>query len=333
MKAARNAVRKSSEPPSDMNSVVESEDELLLSPNKETNLQRSKRSVSPQREDGYNPGIPEGENGREFKRMKWDLDEGVKNPVRARLTSAGHARTNSEPNAGPSREAHRKRAGTASSDNKPHSMSHVPAAPTAQSPTGVPGKTRAQSVPLFPSLTSLPHLDLRNPPLSPTRARSPCSSDKFHGLRVYPSPAKVLTLEQLPLQVEALSDDPKVRMEVDEECSVPPVLDADIAVEGSDIGAAAPEVSIQRPESPSLPTSVTTTSVDHLVIPATPMSSEPTLVITMSPLTPLPSTPLPTNSAVGEDGSRYSTSGGWGFDLGKVGIIKVTMVLVSLLSF
>ncbi len=333
MKTARNTVRKSSEPPSDMNSLVESEDELLLSPNKPINLQRSKRSVSPPREDGYNSRKPEEDNGREFKRMKWDLDEeGVKNPTSVLLTKAGHARTNSEPSAGPSREAPRKRAGTASSNNKPKSMSHVPTPPVIQSPTGVLGKTRARSVPLFPSLSSIPHLDFRNPPLSPIRARSPCPSDKYHGLRVYPSPARPSASEQRPLQEEIFPDDPKALMEVDEDCSAPPVIDTDTAMEGSGNGMVPTlELSIQHPKSPTLSVPATS-SVDHPIGLATPMPSEPTLVISMSPLTPLPPTPLPTKSVAGEDGGRYDIGDGWGFDLQKVSAVKISWVLISFFS-
>lgn len=318
MKNARNAIRTQSEPLGDMDTVDDSEDELLLSPNKSLKPSRSKRSVSPPPENEYSPGASGGRSGRELKRMKWDLGEGeVKNLAKARLAKAGHARTNSLPNAGPNRKMSHKRAGVVTSGNKPNSTSNVPQSPIIQSPTGVPGKTRAQSVPLFPSFSSMPSLDLRNPPLSPIRARSPSRPpDKYHGLRVHPSPSKQLTSE--PPQVEAFDDEPKVSMEVIEE-PMQPIADPDTTMESAtDTIAPVPDVSTQPSESP---TSSATSNVPSVEPPVTPVPSGLSLYASMSPLTPLPETPLPLK-VVAEDEDRYSTKDGWGFNLEKVSAVR-----------
>lgn len=324
MKNARNTVRKNSDSPSVMDSVDDSEDELLLSPNKQPKIQRSKRSVSPPK-DEYDAGALEERSGRELKRMKWDLGEGdVKNPVKARLAKAGHARTNSEPDVGPSRKASRKRAGTASSSNKPNSTSNIPVPPVMRSPTGVPKKTRAQSVPLFPSFSSLPQLDLRNPPLSPIRARSPSRSpDKYHGLKVHLSPPKPSSSELPPLQVEALPDEPKAPMEVDEE---PPTANLDAVMESiRDSVVPVSEVSAQPPKSPTpaVPPSVPSTEP-----PVTPAPGDPSLFISLSPLTPLPETPLPPKTTAVGNEDRYNAEEGWRFNPEKVGVIHIPLYLL-----
>ncbi|KAF9447189.1 hypothetical protein P691DRAFT_138223 [Macrolepiota fuliginosa MF-IS2] len=323
MKNARDAARKKSDSPGNMDPVDGSEDELLLSPSRQAQPPRSKRSVSPPPGDEYNPGTSEGRDGRELKRMKREMDQReTKDPVKARLIKGGHARTNSEPNSGLSRKAPRKRAGTASSNNKPNSTSNVPTFPVVRSPARAPGKTRAQSVPLFPSFSPLPSLDLRNPPLSPIRARSPSRPpSKYHGLKIHPSPSKPEISEQPPpLQPEAGPDESKIPMEVDEEPHGPPAVELDSVMETVGDPIAPPEVVVQPPKSPTPPAPPTVSSAE---LPATPAPIDPTLTISMSPLTPLPDTPLPQKVAVVDSEDRYKTEDGWRFDLEKVSIIHI----------
>lgn len=328
MKNARNATRKNSESPSPMEQVDDSEDELLLSPPKQPKPSGSKRSVSPPPKDEYSSGATEDTHGRELKRMKWDLEgKETKNPIMTRLVKPGHARTNSEPNIGSSRKASRKRAGTASASNKPHSMSNIKPTPVAEGPTGLPGKTRAQSVPLFPSsssLPSLPSLDLRNPPISPIRPRSPSRpTDKSHGLKVHPSPSKPSLSEHLPT-TETPPDEPKARMDVVYEPTGHLVLEADTVMEHVDDHAKPtselstfpseehnllPGISVQPPESPA-PTVPLVTPLHH---PVTPVPSGLSLFASMSPLTPLPETPLPPRDNDREE-ERYTVKEGWSFE-------------------
>ncbi|KAJ3574542.1 hypothetical protein NP233_g1701 [Leucocoprinus birnbaumii] len=327
MKNARNATRKNSESP--MEEVQDSEDELLLSPPKQPKPSGSKRSVSPPPKDEYSSGSKEDIHGRELKRMRREIEEEeIKNPAKARLTKPGHARTASEPNVGSSRLANRKRSGTTSLGNKPKSTSHVEPTPAAEAPTGVLGKARARSVPLFhsSSLSSLPSLDLRNPPLSPIRARSPSRSpDKTHGLRVYPSPSKPAVSEGHP-PTEALSNEPSVPMEMDHDPISQPIVEADTVMEQAGEAAEAipevsispsghhdheplPEVAVQPPESPA---PVLLNPPSHP--PVTPMPSGLSVSSFMSPLTPLPETPLPPKAVDDGQEDRYTTKEGWGYE-------------------
>jgi hypothetical protein len=323
MKNARNAIRQHSEPPNHIEAVNDSEDELLLSPNKLTKPSGSKRSVSPPVSDEYSIGTGDVGHGRELKRMKWDLEEerGRKDPVKARLTKPGHARTNSEPSAGPSRKAPRKRADIALASNKPNSTSDIKPPPTNGTPTELSEKERARSVPLFSSssLPSLPSLDLRNPPASPIRARSPSRSvDKSHGLKVHPSPLKASLSEQPPTEDAPLGESKVSTMDVDQEPSVPPVLDSDAVMDHAhELANPLPELSIQPPKSPA---PVSPQNAPSSKPPATPIPSGLSLSASMSPLTPLPETPLPPGADVDED--RYTTKEGWDLEPGQVSIVS-----------
>ena len=306
MKYARNVVRENTEFQSRTGQINNDKDEFLPSPPKPSG---SKRSVSPIPDDGYSTEVGEYIHGRGLKRKKLQEQE-INNPVNACLSKfkLDHSRTNSEPNVGSSHKAQHQHAGAATVSNEPNSMSSIPEIDTL---AGVPGKARAQSVPLFPSslsLSSFPSLDLRNPPTSPICSRSPSRAiDRFHGLKVHPSPPKLLSSKQLSAAEASHNES---RVPVDKRMILPVEL---------------PEVSIHPPESPApaVPPHISSS------YPATPAPSALSFLTSMSPLTPLPETPLPPN-VDDERGDRYTTKEGHSVSTERVSAVHSRETTCSL---
>lgn len=316
MKNARNIARLRSEPPEDRRFVDDSEDELLSS-NRPPNPLGSKRSVSPPATDEYSKGAS-NDIGRQLKRMKWDSSEGE---TRSSIGETNHARIHSEPNLGPSQRVSYKRVATVSPRSKPNSTSNLPKSETTQSLTELTSKTRAQSVPLFPSFSSLPLLDLRKLPLSPIRARSPSHSpDKYHGLKVYPSPRKSPTPE--PPQAEVVVDEHKASMEVDEDPIPlnPAMTESSMAATTSVL-----EVSVLPPKSPALLPPPVDSSTKFL---ATPLPGGLGFDLPMSPLSPLPETPLP-QALIAEGENRHNTKESWTLPPEKVSMFQTASSIIS----
>ncbi|KAF8967932.1 hypothetical protein BDZ97DRAFT_2073318 [Flammula alnicola] len=304
------------------------DDELLLSPGKsETQMKTAtklKRSASPPLQDEYSPLSGSSSEARELKRLRRDglSEEDNKSDienVKARFPShqrtiAGHTRNNSEPNIVGRRSA-RKRSATTS--NKPISTVSASPTPTIFSPApSSPRKGRAQSVPLFPTTHDIPRIDFRNPPPSPKRRRSPSrspSKDREPKLRITSSgfavSPKLFTIHDDVATSMVQSDD---ESSIPEEMEMPAVPSTP---EGSQPSKAASEI---IPASP--PTLLHPTAPSILLsVPATPASQSLNQLIPMSPLTPLPETPLPTRlmtSADAED--RYASDTGWGIAPMKV---------------
>jgi hypothetical protein len=319
MKNARNIARLHSEPPDDRRFVDDSEDELLSS-NRPPNPSGSKRSVSPPSMDEYGQGALNETTGRHFKKMKWDLSEGGTNRSIIE-TNHSHSRIHSEPNLEPSQKVFYKRVAAVSPSSKPSSTPNLPRSQTSPSLTGLTSKTRAQSVPLFPSFSSLPSLDLRKLPLSPVRVRSPSHSpDKFHGLRVYPSPRKSPTPGP-PLQTDVVEEERKASMEVDEDSIPPnPAITENVMAANTSV----PEVSVLPPKSPRQPPPTGSSTKP----PVTPLPGGLGLDPFMSPLTPLSETPLP-QALLAEGENRYNTKEGWTLPPEGVSMIQTVSSTIS----
>ncbi|KAF5380535.1 hypothetical protein D9615_004724 [Tricholomella constricta] len=176
-------------------SAEETDDELLLSPTKVVPTTRTtKRSVSPPPKDEYATRPDSPSDKRELKRQKRDGDgdpapngEGSSNNPVAR---SSHTRSLSQPE--PTRKSTRIRSAT-------NSRAGTPAPSNLYSDKNtMPGKGRAQSVPLFPSSSSsnVLHIDLRNPPPSPRRprSRSPSKEREFRIVAGTPAVTKLATI-------------------------------------------------------------------------------------------------------------------------------------------
>lgn len=306
MKDARIALRNhSTEVTRSYKDSSESDDDILLSPGKhiqssKDSQQRAilvpKRSASPPLRDEYASHSESPSDRRALKRIKRDVDVDQDGQCRdeniTRIESrppSAHSRSASQPNMGPSSHA---RSG----------LSQPPASALRTSP--VPGKDRARSVPLFPSSSSVPHIDLRYPPPSPrrTRSRSP-SKERGNKLMITSGPIQVAKLETIPddNRPETHADDPIM-------ASSAPLLTLDDHARKN----ANQERTMDRRETtndtandcsarPSIPTV-------HQP-PSTPATTQPlTLAFPLSPLTPLPPTPLP-SSAITSSKDRHITAG------------------------
>lgn len=318
MKKARNVARLHSEPPDDRRIVYDSEDELLSS-SRPPHPSSSKRSVSPPAMNEYGHGALNATTGRHSKRMKWDVGEGGSNSP---IIDTNHVRIHSEPSLEPRQEVFYKRVPAVSPSSKPNSTSNLPRSQTTPSLTGLTSKTRAQSVPLFPSFSSLPLLDLRKLPLSPVRARSPSHSpDKLHGLRVYPSPRKSPTPGPLP-QAKVVENEQETSMEVDQDPIPPnPAITENTMV----VTASVPEVSVLSPKSPTQPPPPAELSTKP---PATPLPGGLGLHSFMSPLTPLPETPHP-QALLPEGEHRYDTKEGSILPPERVSLFQTVSSIIS----
>ena len=311
MKDARIAVRNYSTKAASglrLGDFGESDDELLLSPSKigqlrQDNQQRislvPKRSATPPLRDDYSSCSGSPSDGRALKRIKRDVDvnrDGQRCVENVTITESrppsAHSRSASQPNMG-------------------KSLYHQSGLARRQSlslrTSPVSGKDRARSVPTFPSSFSAPHIDLRNPPPSPWRARSRSPfKEKEIKLRITSGPPQVAKLE-------IITDNNGPKAETDGSTLAPlPGTPQPLPITINDhtrrnANQETPtnrRAAIRCDDSagPSIPT------VHEL--PSTPATTLPLyLTIPLSPLTPLPPTPLPTNS-INVSKGRY-TAAGW----------------------
>lgn len=283
----------------------ETDDELLLTsrkPNARTNFS-TKRSASPPLQDEYSTRSDSPLEGRELKRLKRDLNTERDINTSVHPTSSNHTRSHSQPNA---------RLGVLALEGS--TVVPLSRKPASSSNTGPPtttiilhGKGRAQSVPLFPSSSSVPHLDLRNPPPSPVRARSRSPSKDWEPrMRIVSGSSTVAALGSQEgssmnvdntelgsalyseaLQLSPLREDP---MLPDTTETIAPLSTLGAVIETNPL--------IQLPQGP----------------PSTPATAERLLSTHLwSPLTPLPETPHPSKFSANTE-ERYNGMG-WGTDL------------------
>ncbi|KAF8897084.1 hypothetical protein CPB84DRAFT_1781523 [Gymnopilus junonius] len=336
LKGARTALRNNAHnltpSPSD-----DSDDELLLSPGKHgKQSSSSKRSASPPPQDEYALG-PGPSEGRELKRTKRDLpppkgneshSDSLKgsNALRQRLLST-HTRTHSDSNVATFQRPSRKRSATTS--KKPSSTISASPPPTLFSPTTTtPKKNRAQSVPLFPSTHDLPRIDFRNIPPSPKRSRSPSRSpSKEAEMKQRIPSAMFVGSSSLP----TIHDEVGNNMDVDQDKAVT-VEAGQISTEDKATASVEADQTSTKAEQgmpllthvqtaiiePGIPTPYTpsTSVIPSLpTIPATPVSQSFDKLLSLSPLTPLPETPLPPRKTPYEGTEdRFAINPGW--DLG-----------------
>jgi len=257
---------------------AESDDELLLSPGKDSQSRTSsvhKRSASPPLRDEYASRPDSPSNGRALKRIKRE----AVTTSEIRPTST-HSRSASQPNLG----------------NTSYAKSGVSqrlASPLITSP--LPSKDRAHSVPIFSPSFPAPHIDLRNPPPSPRRARSRSPSKEIK-LRIMsgPTPAKLETIPD-DLTPDMHTDDLTLASLAGTTQLLPTLSDyarrdanqetpSDRRTTTSGYSARPPIPTVHEP--PSTPTT----------------TQQPSLISPLSPLTPLPPTPLPsTHIAISND--------------------------------
>ncbi|PFH50879.1 hypothetical protein AMATHDRAFT_3512 [Amanita thiersii Skay4041] len=263
---------------------------LYINPEDETTREHSmKRSMSPSTELSmdYHGSLEE----RESKRAKTDQQsqDTLMNNEQGGSTShlISHGRNASDPNSTRRRRSTRQRSATPSgSDTRP-------APPTEMhkdTPECTQSKGRAQSVPLFPTTYPSPFVDLRHPPPSPWRAQSRSPEKEEPKLRI--------TFEYSKLDRSVEEGDEKI--DAEEEAMPQDTHE-------SHCGTLAPSYNVERPVSNSSEESITECAISrHPVedqpmsdipqvreVPSTPVSSYKSPLLSLSPLTPLPSTPNP----------------------------------------
>ncbi|RDB25296.1 hypothetical protein Hypma_007549 [Hypsizygus marmoreus] len=285
--------------------VEETDDELLLSPGKVLPVPRAKRSASPSARDEYSSHSDTPVDGRELKRVKRDTEPSRNdesditntkntNARHAFVPTPTHTRTLSQPET--RKKSSRARSGTASG------VINRDTSPVGT--TGVSGKGRAQSVPLFPAASSstVIHIDLRNPPPSPRRPRSR-SPSKEREFRIVSGPMLVPKLDPIP-------DETNSGMHIDEDVfkspdSQPlrPAINSLNDPPTIGIISSSEDAAQTVPVVQGLPTIIE--------VPSTPDTHRPTMSF-MSPLTPLPETPHP-SKLEGITNNRYAGAG-WGTD-------------------
>jgi hypothetical protein len=274
----------------------------------------SKRSASPPPHDEYTSTTPPEK--RALKRIKCDSlvgetqsdIENVKTVFRRhKRPGQTHSRTHSDPNIHPGRRSAKKRSVT---PGKPFSTVSASPPPSLFSPVATsPRKERAKSVPLFPSINDIPHIDFRNPPPSPKRSRSSSrspSKDRTPKLRIT---SKTFPVSQM---LPTIQDELPTTMDMDDDASS--VLEeAEMPQIPASLNPLAAEAVASKPV-PAPPTLITPTSQITLpVIPATPATQSLNKLIPMSPLTPLPPTPFQARSLLADDAEeRYTSELGWG---------------------
>ncbi|KAG6866388.1 hypothetical protein C0991_004671 [Blastosporella zonata] len=298
LKDARTALRQNAEIARhfDEEMVEETDDELLLSPGKPIKTMRTtKRSVSPPPGDEYTfrPNSPS--NGRELKRTKLDAD--VVPPLHDNTTRPRSAHTRSLSQPEPGRSTTHNRSETASGLGP-----QFPSQSKVDEPTAT-GKGRAQSVPLFSIAgpAEIMRIDLRNPPASPCRPRSR-SPSKERELRIVPGP--VIT------RLDTIPDEAESAMNVDEDTETSPQEPVALEADSMSISKGTSPKIIPEEPMPSRkepPPLVLPVIIEPPATPAQGGHYSP-----LSPLTPIPDTPLPLK--VVKQDIRYNGSG-WGANI------------------
>jgi hypothetical protein len=246
----------------------DADDELRLSPRKTppTGFNPAKRSASPMpvHEASSSPRSSSSERGS--KRLKRDVDHTTT------ATKSAHAR----------------------------SMSHPEIAIDIRSSCAAQPveSARAQSVPVFPSSSSLimPRIDFRNPPPSPRRARLR-SPSKEPELRILSGPS-VPRLDAIPDETNSIRVVDTVNDDSHPRSPLPTFSSSE-------------DDQVVRPDKESAATAVEQPPIPIIFEPpSTPTTQQPKSLFSMSPLTPIPETPFPPmGTATRKD--RY-IGPGWG---------------------
>lgn len=262
LKDARTALRNQSEPPvpSWLNESVEdeSEDEILLSPTKAKSV---KRSASPSRDANYSSNTAVPSEFPVFKRLR--RDDGA----------AGHIDSeNVNMPSSPSRHfvelslESPKRVG----DGSPRKAGLIP--------------SRARSVP-----PTFPSINLRNPPSSPNKPRSPRKV----------TPMLKITVVAPPEKLEPILDE-----ETEQEGDGQHAVSSLNLVEQGIVTGEVPE----PPQPPEDPHNVVVVNA-HKTPARTRLIAGP-----LSPLTPLPETPIAPPQLHDDLKDRILNTSGWGFE-------------------
>jgi hypothetical protein len=281
----------------------DTEDELLLSPGKQEAYLRtnhSKRSASPPL-DEYSPLSGSPYDHRKPKRVKRDLEQEASERDRTKLadvlhqrSAAGHARSLSDSDVLVGKRSTRKRSAT--STKKP--VSSVIPSSSSFSPVNPTGKGRAQSVPIFASFNDIPHIDFRNPPPSPMRSRSRSPSrDRELKFRITSTPFTQLSAIPETSSATGMVGESGSTLKPTEVLLLPKIVEETL-----------PTASIDEIDPLTLlpPTSITSSEV-----PSTPFAESLNKLIPMSPLTPLPESPLSVRLSTDVE-DRNPRNAGWG---------------------
>ena len=277
----------------------DTEDELLLSPGKQEAYMRtnhSKRSASPPL-DEYSPLSGSPYDHRKPKRVKRDLELEDSGSDRRKIadvlhlrSAAGHARSLSDSDVLVGKRSTRKRFAT--STKKP--VSGVMPSSSSFSPANPTGKGRAQSVPLFASFNDIPRIDFRNPPPSPkhSHSRSP-SRDRELKFRITSTPFTQLSAIPETSSSTGMGGESGSTLKPTEVLLLPKIVEE-----------IQPTASLNEIDPLTLLPPTT-----QLEVLSTPFAESLNKLIPMSPLTPLPESPLSAGLSM-EDRSERNT--GWG---------------------
>lgn len=274
----------------------EMEDKIILSPRKR--LGRSKRSATPEPEDEYSAVAGSPSCGRELKRVRRDkhVDDKIAQHTQ-RLIHAEHANSKLETSIPAVRGSSGMRSATKS--KKPTSTVSASPPPSIYSPI-VSANRRAQSVPLLTTVIDIPRIDFRNPPPTPTRSRS--SSPVKEKLRIMSGTSL--------------------------KSSLPTIFDEQIStMDMSDGSTSVPEEKELLIEEPLH----LRTTRGFPMVPATPTTDSLHMLMSMSPLTPIPDTPFPgriSQDSLSTDKSRFEVDTGWSTSFLKEVSLRETYISV-----
>ena len=279
----------------------DTEDELLLSPGKKEAYMRinhSKRSASPPLDD-YSPLSGSPYDHRKPKRVKRDLELEDSGSDRTKLadvlhlrSAAGHARSLSDSDVLVGKRSTRKRSAT--STKKP--VSSVVPSSSSYSPVNPTGKGRAQSVPLFASFNDIPRIDFRNPPSSPkhSHSRSP-SRDRELKFRITSTPFTQLSAIPETSSSTGMGGESGSTLKPTEVLLLPKIVEE-----------IQPTASLNEIDPLTLLPPTT-----QLEVLSTPFAESLNKLIPMSPLTPLPESPLSAGLSMDTEDRRPRNTG-WG---------------------
>ncbi|KAF9268685.1 hypothetical protein L218DRAFT_524311 [Marasmius fiardii PR-910] len=280
LKEARSALRNRIELTTHAEDGDSDDDPILLSPNKTTSNLQKRALESPQ------TSYPKF-NSR-YKRFKSSEPEAFAlfNPTNIKPS---HSRHLSEGTAV-------KKTGSAKRSAPPSIVKKPSSSSSQKTPALANRKPRAKSVPVFLSLSSIPSIDFRNPPASPTRARSR-SPDKRE-------PKLDITFLNIKSALDPIVDETELSMDVDTPTPSPQRHQKPGSVQRSLL----PSVSDATPKPPhhstlSLVAPTPTAVADHALGPQNEPStpSQTSFLEPLSPLTPLVETPAPTEKHAPSD--------------------------------
>lgn len=237
---------------------------------------RPKRSMSPAPDASTLERHSEPPPERETKRAKKESDAGESHEPTHRRKNTRHTRLASDPSVIRIRRSTRKRP---AEQMKPISSTDSTILSSSDWPKM---NQRAQSVPLFPSSSSLPFIDFKNPPPSPRRARSRSPGKEEPKLKIDIPPTKLNNaMEEVMEEMEVEEDEPIRAMQETRPAGQPATIPQHYAQSGP-----------AKPTQPVIAKLTTLQINTNEQVPNTPTCSRP-LSSPISPLTPLSETPFP----------------------------------------